>query len=138
MVIVPPSRARRVGHGKPRVARLSLRGALSTDVAIALAILCVAMIPLSYAFLKDRVVGKAYYQRAVAMEIVDGELEVLLAGEWRAYPEGAQPYAVSSLAATNLGKGEFLLTRSNNLVRLEWRPAEKRQGGKVAREGLGR
>lgn len=111
---------------------------LMNELVVAMAILASAMIPLAFAYYQDHQACRACYRRAIAMELVDGEMEVLLAGEWRAYAEGAQTYAIKAGALTNLGKGEFQLTRSNNFVRLEWRPATGTQGGTVSREGFGR
>jgi hypothetical protein len=54
------------------------------------------------------------------MEIVDGEIEVLAAGEWRAYHSGTQEYKASAGAATNLPAGKFLLTIRDRQLRLEW------------------
>lgn len=68
------------------------------------------------------------------MEIVDGEMEILVAGEWRAYPEGTHEYNVSARAASNLPRGKFVLTRTGNRLRLEWSAASARGIGKVVRE----
>ena len=64
----------------------------------------------AYSFASERRLARAYYQRAVAMEIVDGEMEVLLAGEWRDFPPGTQDYRVHCGAATNLPPGRFILS----------------------------
>jgi len=74
--------------------------------------------------------------RAVAMEIVDGEMEVLAAGEWRAYPAGSHDYQVRAGALTNLPPGRFLLTIQPPKVRLEWRPQAKDNGGAIMREAV--
>jgi hypothetical protein len=68
------------------------------------------------------------------MEIVDGEMEVLVAGEWRNFPEGAQPYTVHANAAAHLPPGRFQLTKTGRHLRLEW-TSDRRQGiGTVIRE----
>jgi hypothetical protein len=110
------------------------RAMLSTELAVAMAILLVAVLPLGYSFIGETRVLRATYQRAVAMEIVDGEMEILAAGEWRAFPEGAQPYAVHAGATANLPPGAFQFTRTGNQLRLEWTPALKHSGGSVVRE----
>jgi hypothetical protein len=61
-------------------------------------------------------------------------MEILAAGEWRAYPEGSQPYTVHARAATNLPPGKFQLTRAGNHLRLEWSSTGKRDVGVVVRE----
>jgi hypothetical protein len=99
-----------------------------------MAILVVAMIPLSYAVLRERQLSRALYYRALAMEIVDGEIEVLRSGEWRVFREGSHPYPTRAESATNLPPGRFVLTREASLVRLEWIPEKRGKGGRVARE----
>jgi hypothetical protein len=70
------------------------------------------------------------------MELVDGEMEILRAGEWRQFPRGAQGYAIRSAAAKNLPPGQFILTVEGHRVRLEWQPGAKDEGGKVTRETI--
>jgi hypothetical protein len=110
------------------------QGLLEIDLAIALAILTLAIMPIGFAFARERQALRADYCRAVANEIVDGEMEVLAAGDWKNYPDGAQTYTVHSRAAANLPAGHFELTKNSNHLRLEWTP-DKRQGiGAVIRE----
>ncbi len=109
-------------------------GALITELMVAMAIIVIALFPLAFSFAQEAKFLRSCYNRAVATEIVDGEVEVLLAGEWRAFKEGAQDYAPHALAVTNLTSGKFQLTITNRRVRLEWLPLEKDQGGKVVRE----
>jgi hypothetical protein len=96
----------------------------------------VILLPVAYAFTGERRIALAYYQRAVAMEIVDGEMEALVAGQWRAYPPGTHDYQVHAGAATNLPPGRFILTVQPGKVRLRWQPALKDHGGLVTREAL--
>jgi len=105
---------------------------------VAIAILAIAIIPISFSYLSDAKLARVYYQRAVAMEIVDGELETLVAGGWRQLPEGTHPYTVRGEAATNLPPGRFIATRTDERVRLEWLPNAKNQGAAVMREAKGR
>jgi hypothetical protein len=124
-----------VGFSAPFASRRArARGLLTTELVVALAILVLAMIPLSYAVLRERQLGRALYYRAVASEIVDGEMEVLRAGAWRMFREGAQPYSPRAESAANLPPGEFLLTRDARRLRLEWIPEKRGKGGRVARE----
>ena len=83
----------------------------------------------------ERRLTLASYQRAVAMEIVDGEMEALAAGEWRAFPPGTHDYRVHAGAATNLPPGRFILTVQPDMVRLRWQPA--RQGPRRPRHPRG-
>ena len=110
------------------------RGFLTVELVVAMAILLVAVFPLSYDFLRERQLSRACYYRAVAMEIVDGEMEVLQGGEWRAFGEGSQPYSVRAESAANLPAGRFVLTRAGKRLRLEWLPAKRGTGSRVSRE----
>ncbi|KAF0175459.1 MAG: Uncharacterized protein FD161_3354 [Limisphaerales bacterium] len=112
------------------------RGALQADLLVAMAIIAVAMIPLSAGFMTEQKVLRSHYWHAVAMEIVDGEMEILVAGEWRALPEGTQTYPVKAGAAKNLPPGKFTITRTGKALRLEWTPDKGGSGGKVVREAV--
>ena|ERR1051326_2588305 len=109
-------------------------GALSTELMVAMALLTAALLPLAYSFAAEKRLARSLYERALAMEIVDGEVEVLAAGEFHKYGIGAQDYAVHARAVTNLPPGRFVLDVTTNKVRLEWRPAIAMHGGSVARE----
>lgn len=109
-------------------------GALMTEVVIAMAILLMASIPLTVGFLGEMKMVRAAYYEAVAMEIVDGEIEILKAGEWRAFQPGEHAYRLTASAATNLPPGKFMLTVSNAHVRLEWVPNKRGDGPAVVRE----
>jgi hypothetical protein len=110
------------------------RGFFEVDMAVGLAIFSLAILPLGYSFARERQLLRAEYFHSVAMEIVDGETEILAAGDWKNYPDGAQTYTVHAKAAVRLPAGDFELTKSGNHLRLEWTP-DKRQGvGAVVRE----
>jgi len=108
------------------------------ELMTALAILVAILLPLGLSFVDEQHVCRVYYWRAVAMEAVDGEMEVLAAGEWRSFREGTQPYSVHSESARNLPNGRFLLTVQGSKLRLEWRPDKIRYGAPVLREAVGR
>ncbi len=112
------------------------RGALMTELLVAIALLTAALLPLAYSLVSERRTAKAYYLRAVAMEIVDGEMEALLAARPRPLETGTREFSVHANAATNLPPGKFLLTVSTNSLRLEWKPSVKDHGGPVTREVL--
>ena len=112
----------------------SRRGFLMVDLVVAMAILSLAIVPLGFSFARERQLLKIEYLRGVADEIVDGEMEILAAGDWKSFADGAQAYTVHSRAATSLPPGHFQLTKTGNHLRLEWTP-DKRQGiGAVVRE----
>ncbi len=120
----------------PSAASRRRRGSLSIDLTVAMGLLVAAVLPLSVSFLRDARALRGQYHRAVALEIVDGEMETLAAGEWRAFPAGQHPYPVKAGAAANLPPGTFTLTVTSNRLRLVWQPADRGQGGPVVREIL--
>ncbi len=112
----------------------SRRGSLMMDLVVAMSILSLAIVPLGFSFSRELHVLKIEYLRSVANEIVDGEMEILAAGDWKTIPDGSQNYPVHASAAASLPPGHFQLTRTGNHLRLEWTP-DKRQGiGAVVRE----
>ena len=111
-------------------------GFLMVELLVALALVAAVLLPFAYSFTAERRIALASYQRAVAMEIVDGEMEVLVAGEWRAFTPGTHDYHVHAGAATNLPPGRFTLTVLPDKVRLRWQPALKDHGGAVTREAI--
>lgn len=110
------------------------RGLLTAELLVGVAILMMAIFPVALSFVKEQRLCRAYYHRALAMEIVDGEMEALAAGEWRAFAAGVQEYTPRARSATNLPPGRFQLTILERGVRLEWRPAKRDKGGPVIRE----
>jgi hypothetical protein len=109
-------------------------GYMEVDLAIALAILALAIIPLAFSFGQEREMLRLDYSRAVADEVVDGEMEILAAGDWKNFPDGRQKYTVHSNAAANLPPGSFELTKAGNHLRLQWTPNAKEGVGAVVRE----
>jgi hypothetical protein len=110
------------------------RGSLLIELLVAMAILSGVVLPLAYSISAERTYARAVYQRAVAMEIVDGEMELLAAGAWRGFTNGMIDYPVRAGAATNLPPGRFILTMTSEKLLLEWRPSVKQHGGPVVRE----
>jgi len=110
------------------------RGFLMVDLVVGMAILALAIMPLAFSFVHERQLLHAEYSRAVVVEIVDGEMGILAAGEWRNLPEGQQAYPVHAQAAASLPPGKFHLTRTGKHLRLEWKSDEPRGIGIVVRE----
>jgi len=106
-------------------------GVLMTELLIAMAMMVGVLLPLAYSITSEKRLARTAFHRAVAMEIVDGEMEILAAGEWRTLSQGKHEYPIHVAAATNLPPGRFLLTVSTNKVRLEWQPIAKKYGGPV-------
>jgi hypothetical protein len=109
-------------------------GFLEVDLLVGLAILALAVLPLGYSFAREQRALRAEYCRSVALEIVDGEMEILAAGAGRDIPDGSQNYPVSAGAAASLPPGHFQLTKNGRHLRLEWNADRKRGIGAVIRE----
>ena len=109
-------------------------GFLEADLAVGLAILIIAVLPLGYSFVRERQMLRIEYSRGVADELVDGEMEILAAGAAKNLPDGAQNYPVHAAAANQLPPGHFELTKSGQHLRLEWLPDARRGLGPVVRE----
>jgi len=112
----------------------SQRGVLEIDLAMAMLILAVAIMPLAFSLTKEHAAFRADYYRAVADEVVDGEMEILAAGDWKNFPDGSSTYTVHSRAAANLPSGHFVLTKTAHHLQLEWQPDKRRGIGAVVRE----
>ena len=110
------------------------RGALITEWVVAMGILAVVMLPLAFSFNQESKLCRAAYFKAAALEIIDGEMEVLVAGKGWNLPEGSQPYPVHANAATHLPPGRFQLTKAGKHLRLEWASDERQCIGMVVRE----
>jgi hypothetical protein len=109
-------------------------GFMMVDLFVGMVILAVAILPLAFSYVRETRLLRAEYFHGAAMEIVDGEMEILAAGEWRNSPDGSQPYTVHANAAANLPPGRFQLTKTGQHLRLEW-TSDNRQGvGTVIRE----
>ena len=124
---------------KPRLSKQGRRrrrisGFLEVDLVVGLAILTLAVVPLGYSFARERQVLKMEYCRSVANEIVDGEMEILVAGDWKNFSDGPQNYSVHANALASLPPGHFQLTKSVNHLRLEWRSDGNHGIGTVVRE----
>ena len=117
--------------------RYNEQGSLMIEMVLALTIIATVLMPLGFSFMDEQHVLRVYYWRAVAMEAVDGEMEVLVAGDWRTYGEGEHPYTVRAESAKYLPPGKFTLTVHGPRLRLEWRPEELRSGSPVVREAVG-
>lgn len=109
-------------------------GLLMTDLVVSMALLCLAILPIVLGLAQERRYLRANYHHAIAMEIVDGEMELLVAGEWRNYPDGTHQLTPRAKAAANLPPGRFQLTVAQKHLRLEWLPNQAGHGGAVLRE----
>jgi hypothetical protein len=109
-------------------------GWLTAELAVTIGILAGVLLPVAFSFVLEQRLARAYYFRAMAIGIVDGEIEALAAGEWKSFSSGTNEYPVRLRAVENLPPGKFLVTLSEETVRLEWAPEGKGSGGPVWRE----
>ena len=112
------------------------RGFLMIDAVAGLAILVIAIIPLGYSFAQERRSLHREYSRAVLVELLDGEMEILSDGAGKNLPDGPQDYPVTSSALDKVPPGHFKLTKSGQNLRLEWSADEKCGIGTVVRESV--
>jgi len=117
-----------------RPPRAGTGGFLAVDLVVGLAILTLAIVPLGYSFGRERQVLKMEYARCVANEIVDGEMEILAAGDWKNFPDGSQNYPVQAKALASLPPVHFQLTKTGRHLHLEWSSNEKHGIGTIVRE----
>lgn len=118
----------------PTSLRRRQAAALMTELMVAIAFLCAVVLPLGFSFKKEHQYFRTCYQRAVAMEMVDGEMEILLAGEWRAFTNGVHVLTPKVQAATNLPPGTLQFTLADKNLKVEWQPSGPDQGGVIVRE----
>ena len=111
---------------------------MMVELIVAIMVLIIAMFPLITAFASIHKSVRISYQRAIAIELVDGEMEYLLAGGWRDFKEGTQPYVLRGDSVANLPAGKTVLTVTGKQLRLEWLPDKKDTGGRVTREAVAR
>src|SRR5215467_2297639 len=104
---------------RPNPRSFRQRGVLIVDALVAIALLVAALLPLAYSVASEKRYVRAAYQRAIALEMVDGEMEILAAGGWRAFSNGVFQLQIKANAATNLPPGRLQLSISSRKLRLE-------------------
>ncbi len=119
---------------RPQLRQARRRGSLLAEMVFGLSVAALVLIPLSLSFRTDALLTQALYHRAVVMEIVDGEIELLAAGEWRTFGPGTHDFQPRASVVTNLPPGRFTLSVSNTVLTLNWTPAHHHAGGSVTRE----
>ena len=114
--------------------RLARRRAfLQLDMAIALSLLALVFIPLSVSSSGGLDLARRHYFEAVALQLIDGEMDVLLAGERRKYTTGEHRITPVGEAVQNLPEGEFVLTVHDQKLTLAWVPTKRAKWGRVER-----
>jgi hypothetical protein len=98
------------------------RGWFNVDLLVALGLLAAVVLPLAFGMASERRLLQAEVQRASVVMLLDGELEVLLAGEWRRFNDGETVLSPRGLAAQKLPPVKCVLQKNGRHLRLEWRP----------------
>lgn len=106
---------------------------LTMDLLFAMALFLFGFFGIAYVSTRELHLARADYYDAVAMSLVDGELEVLANGEWQTLPEGASSYRSTAPTMKALPPGEFRATRTRDHIQLEWIPAGKGNGRHIIR-----
>ena len=109
------------------------RAFLQLDVAVAITILALVFIPLSVSSSGNLDLARRHYFEAVALQLIDGEMDVLLAGERRKYTTGEHRITPVGEAVQNLPEGEFVLTVHDQKLTLAWVPTKRAKWGRVER-----
>lgn len=104
------------------------------ELVVAVAILTIALLPLAYSYVNNQRLLRHAHHRAAALELVDGEAEVLAAGALLKFPPGESTYPMPTGAITNLPAGRFILVRTDRSGTLTWQPDRPLLGGGVRRE----
>ena len=100
-----PSRARRTAAH------------IQADLVTALGLIALTVLPLGYGYLHHRQVVRNATTRAVVLELVDSEMEILAAGEHRAFQPGGAFSTASSAAPPHSPPMEVEITRRSGTSR---------------------
>ena len=102
------------------------------DVALAVSILLLVFIPFSVT--SSSKLDLARRQHFVALQMIDGELDVLMAGERQKFSPGEHKITPPGEAVKTLPVGEFILTVEEKQLTVAWVPEKEAKWGRVERE----
>lgn len=107
--------------------RARIRGHLQVDLLTAIGLVVLGVLPLGFGFVHHRKLVRDATTRAIVLELLDGEMEVLAAGEHRSFTNAVQAFPLKGAAVLNLPPGSCTLTRSVPAnagidLALEWKP----------------
>ena len=118
----------------PRPRSMRCLAFIQLDIALAIVILGLIFIPLSVTSSAKLDLARRHHFKAVALNLIDGEIDVLLAGEIKKYKPGESLITPPGEAVGSLPKGEFILTLNDKIFKLEWVPEKSTKWGRVQRE----
>lgn len=110
-----------------RSSHARIRGHLQVDLLIAIGLVVLGVLPLGFGFVHHRKLVRDATTRAIVLELLDGEMEILAAGEHRSFTNAVQTFPLKGAAVLNLPPGTCTLTRSTPSppgidLALEWKP----------------
>ena len=104
------------------------------DVMVAIVILMLVFIPLTVTSSRKLDLARRHHVEAVVLQLIDGEIDVLLAGEHKKYNFGEHRITPAGEAAEDLPKGDFILTLKKKQLSLVWIPVKQAKWGRIDRE----
>ena len=104
------------------------------DVMGAIVILMLVFIPLTVTSSRKLDLARRHHVEAVVLQLIDGEIDVLLAGEHKKYNFGEHRITPAGEAAEDLPKGDFILTLKKKQLSLVWIPVKQAKWGRIDRE----
>ena len=107
---------------------------IQLDVAVAIVILMLVFIPLTVTSSSKLDLARRHHVEAVVLHLIDGEIDVLLAGEKEKYNFGEHRINPAGEAAEDLPKGDFILTLKKNQLSLVWIPVKPAKWGRIERK----
>jgi len=107
---------------------------IQLDVVLAVSILILLFIPFGVTSSGKLDLARRQHFEAVALQMIDGELDVLLAGERQKYPLGEHKITPPGEAVKTLPVGEFILIVKEKQLSLAWVPEKGAKWGRVERE----
>ena len=107
---------------------------IQLDLMLAVSILMLLFIPFGVTSSGKLDLARRQHFEAVALQMIDGELDVLLAGERQKYLLGEHKITPPGEAVKTLPVGEFILIVKEKQLYLAWVPEKEAKWGRVERE----
>ena len=108
-------------------------GAIHLEAILALALTAAVLLPISGIVVSQRRIASDLTRHLTMIELVDGEMELIAAGDWVRYPEGTHSVPLPSPEGFVPPVGELTLVRQGREFSLAWRPANRWIGGGIER-----
>ena len=109
-------------------------GALTIELVVAAAMLLTVFLPLGLGLVTQHRQARDLHLRAVIMQHLDGELEVLSAGGWRQLPAEGRRWELAPQPGALVPRGHFEAVAADGWLRVSWQPAPGQRGRTLQRE----